>query len=178
MGVIQEVSDRVAVMYLGEIVEIGPTEELFAEPQHPYTEALLSSIPTPDPRSRGMGIKLTGDVPSPSDPPSGCRFHTRCHRVIQPDGYEFEQEEWRAVMDLRDRLAKQSIDVEAAKKYVAAGEEEDPEDASDQETADAIREEFDVPENLSDPQAEAVFADALGDIVDGEMERARETLAA
>jgi peptide/nickel transport system ATP-binding protein len=78
LSVVEHISDRVAVMYVGYIVEVAPTEELFAHPKMPYTEALLSSIPRPDPRQRIRPVKLPGDVPSPANPPPGCHFHPRC----------------------------------------------------------------------------------------------------
>lgn len=78
LGVVRHLSDRVVVMYLGRLAELGATEQLFAEPKHPYTQALLSAVPSVKKRKTKQRMLLTGDVPTPFNPPKGCRFHTRC----------------------------------------------------------------------------------------------------
>jgi oligopeptide/dipeptide ABC transporter ATP-binding protein len=83
LGVVQHISDRIAVLYLGEVVELARRDRIFEAPAHPYTQALFSSTPVPDPDSGKERILLEGNVPSPADPPPGCRFHTRCPHVMQ-----------------------------------------------------------------------------------------------
>ena len=83
LGVVRHVADRVAVMYLGRIVETAPTRALFDGPRHPYTRALLASAPIPDPGRRGRAAPLRGDPPSPQNPPAGCRFHPRCPHAVE-----------------------------------------------------------------------------------------------
>jgi len=102
MSVVESICNRVAVMYLGKIVELAETEQLYEDPQHPYTEALLSAVPRPDPRLRGSGrrIRLSDSFPDPANPPSGCFFHTRC-RYADGERCQTERPELRAVAGSR-----------------------------------------------------------------------------
>ncbi|WP_227353536.1 ABC transporter ATP-binding protein [Haladaptatus salinisoli] len=124
LSVIRNVADRVAVMYLGDFVETGPVERLFTEPHHPYTRALLEAVPNPDPDVGGVEPKLAGDVPSPSDPPSGCKFHTRCPELIVPD--PFTREEYREYAafrsDVRDENLQTDVEPAAVRAHYFGGD--------------------------------------------------------
>jgi len=111
LGVISNVADRVAVMYLGDFVEQGPTDRLFESPHHPYTRELLSSVPNPDPDVPPAESRLVGDVPSPEDPPTGCKFHTRCPELIAPAGVD--REAYRAYTELRMDAVAESLSADA-----------------------------------------------------------------
>lgn len=165
LSVVEHIADRIAVMYLGKIVEIGTPEELFSPPQHPYTEALLSAIPEPDPLWDGDRILLDGTVPSPIDPPAGCSFHTRCPRVIPPKEFEFEQDEWRAVHTLRVRVEDRELSVEQI------------EENATQPVETALKDRFDIPRSMSDPRAETIVDEAIEELVAGEFEAAEQTLS-
>ena len=96
LNVVKHISDRVGVMYLGKMMELAEGDALYANPKHPYTQALLSAIPVPNPKRKRERILLTGDVPSPINPPEGCRFNTRCSKcreickVREPVMIEYE----------------------------------------------------------------------------------------
>ena len=102
LAIVEHMTHRVAVMYLGKIVEMAPRNQIFGAPKHPYTKALLSAVPVPDPAARRTPIILKGDVPSPINPPSGCRFHTRCPYVFdrcrteEPELRQTVERQWAA----------------------------------------------------------------------------------
>nr|WP_148680729.1 oligopeptide/dipeptide ABC transporter ATP-binding protein [Halovivax ruber] len=114
LSVIRYISDRVAVMYLGNIVELAAKEELFENPSHPYTRALLDSIPVPDPRDSDARGVLEGEVPSPTNPPSGCRFRTRCPKLIAPEAYDLTDGEWNDVRAFMRAVDRRTFDTAPA----------------------------------------------------------------
>jgi len=164
LSVIRHICDRVAVMYLGELAEVGPAEAVFEEPKHPYTEALLESVPqaSTDERDRDVDT-LSGDVPSPRDPPSGCRFRTRCPEVIPPDGLDLTPAQYRAVMDARERIERREVGLESLRAEAGDGD------------LDALLLDRLVDADLP-ARERSVFEDALAELAEGEFELAADRL--
>jgi peptide/nickel transport system ATP-binding protein len=173
LSTVSYVCDRINVMYLGRIVENAPTRELLSDPKHPYTEALLQAIPMPDPHFGRQWTQLPGAAGDASALPVGCRFKDRCPEVIQPEGYDFEQPNWRSIMDVRLRLEAGRAD----RATLTSLADVDPDQADDETLKAAFRRALDVPETLSDPAAEAVFDEAMTHVVADDQGAARDLLA-
>ncbi|MXV61674.1 ATP-binding cassette domain-containing protein [Natronorubrum sp. JWXQ-INN-674] len=161
LSLLKHMCDRIGIMYLGELVEVGPADQIINDPKHPYTQALVSSVPRIDPTEERERIELVGEVPDPVDVPSGCRFHPRCPKLVQPEGYDMEQTHWRAVANFRHDLLQDDVTLI---------------DEAEAETPDAIRDAYDIPSQLSDGDAERVLSDALQTVTGGDREEARARL--
>ena len=155
--------DRVAVMYLGNVVEKGPVESVLDSPAHPYTQVLMGSVPSLDPAERTFARPLTDTIPDPSDPPSGCRFHTRCPAIIPPEELDVDPETWRQIGAFRFTLQTGELPRELA------GETEID--------ATAVREAFSLPETVSDETVNRTLTEAIDAVVDGDTERGGTILA-
>ena len=174
LSVVEHISDRVAVMYLGEVAEIGRGEDIFANPKHPYTEALLSVIPEPDPQWTGEKILLEGQVPSALNPPEGCRFHTRCHRVIPPDEYDLDQSTWRSLLTLKLAI-RDTASLQGVVTTGPAGElEPQLEKAPVSKVDEVVRGAYELPDSLLDPTADARLTEIMEPVAAGDMDAAFE----
>ncbi|WP_336036228.1 ABC transporter ATP-binding protein [Halobacterium yunchengense] len=179
LSVVRNVCDRVAVMYLGEVVEEAPTDELFADPKHPYSEVLVSSIPTPDPADSRERIELAGDVPTPIDPPSGCRFHPRCPKVVQPADWEHDQALWRRVLHFKHRVANGTVEPSALRTKLESEREGDVSAAT---LADELYEKHIAAGGIQDttvdppPGVEGPVRAAIERLVDGDRAAAVDAL--
>ena len=175
LDVVRRFCDRVAVMYLGEIVERGHTTDVLNDPAHPYTRVLLSAVPSLDPTDRRLGRPLTDTVPEPSDPPAGCRFHPRCPAVIPPAELSVPDETWRAIASLRFSVQAGELPEEAVP---AGGRDEGAHRADDEVTPATVRRAVGLSTALSDAAAERAVEEAAAAIADGDVDAADERLAA
>ncbi len=165
IDLVRRFCDRVAVMYLGEIVEKGPIDGVLGSPAHPYTRLLMGSVPSLDPGATEFPEPLTDTVPDPADPPSGCRFHTRCPELIPPEGVDLSRESWRSIAAFRFAVRAgelpEGIDVGGA----APGVDER-----------RVREAFDLPESIPAESVAAGVDDAVSALARGDRERASDAL--
>ncbi|MDR5671604.1 ATP-binding cassette domain-containing protein [Halalkaliarchaeum sp. AArc-GB] len=166
IDVVRRFCDRIAVMYLGEIVEKGSVAEVLDSPAHPYTRVLLGSVPSLDPGQRELEQPLTDTVPEPANPPDGCRFHTRCPEVIPPGNVDVTPAQWRAIAALRFTVETGELPEPIA-----------PDQSGEPLTSETVREVFGIQPTLSDPAAERAVAEASEAVANGDVDSASELLA-
>lgn len=165
IDIVRRFCDHIAVMYLGEIVETGPIDEVISNPAHPYTRVLFGSVPSLDPEDRQLVRPLTDTIPDPSDPPSGCRFHTRCPEVIPPSDIDVSRELWQSLARFRFTLQAGEIP-----------EEIDAEVAGPVDEAQ-VRDVFGLPDEIPDESVDAAVNTAIDAITSGDLDEASKAMA-
>ena len=183
MGVVREVCDRAAVMYAGQVVERAPTERLFEQPAHPYTEALVESVPTVDTSSRREGGGLSGEVPDPADPPAGCRFHPRCPRII-PSDPEMDRAAFAGAVAFRRALVGDGFDREdvaalaaGADAEIGAAPQREPAALGTDEVDAVVRAEFELPADVAHEELSSAVDAAVSALADGQPAAAADALS-
>ena len=176
----EKVGGRIGVMYLGELVEIGTAEEITRNPKHPYTKSLVWATPDFESihRDEEMPIRKI-DIPDPVNPPSGCRFHTRCPEVIQPEGLDLDQQRWGRVLNVRQSIEEDHVELDRLREQ-AAGEDALEDDGDLEiptaELAAEIRRDYGLEEPLSQAHAEETLDDAVRTFAAGDREAAIDML--
>ncbi|NEU56713.1 ABC transporter ATP-binding protein [Halorussus sp. MSC15.2] len=186
LSLIRYMCDRTAIMYLGDLIEQGPTDDVVMDPKHPYTEALFDAVPEVDPESKRHRANVTGEVPNPRNPPSGCRFHPRCSEIIPPENWTGDQPAFRRVFKFKRQVVTEQLDPED----VGIGPGTPPDRAADELLEHGLA--LELPEEhksegergttiewqrLDIPQdAEQTLRETARRVVDGDYDAAREIL--
>ena len=172
IDMVRRFCDRIGVMYLGQIVEQGPTAEVIENPLHPYTQMLISSVPSLDPHAAPAAVETPSDeLPDASDVPSGCRFHPRCPAIIPPSDVELPREQWLDVVSLRFYLEDDWADARSARQSLRVRPTTGD---SPTDSAGEIRAAFDLPARLPDDAVEAAVTESIAALEDGDLDAARE----
>jgi peptide/nickel transport system ATP-binding protein len=175
VDMVRRFCDRVAVMYLGSVVERGTTAEVVEDPRHPYTQMLVSSVPSLDPHTESTSVETPSDeLPDASDVPDGCRFHPRCPAIIPPEDVDMPHDQWLDVVSLRFYLADDWEDAATARQSLPAPATESP---ASRGAAERIRAAFGLPASLPDPTVEDAVSGATEALENGDLDAARERLA-
>jgi len=179
LSAIQHICDRVAVMYLGRICELASAETIFSNPSHPYTEALLENISRADPDDRHREREmLAGDVPSPRNPPSGCRFRTRCPKIIPPEDRTVEQEKWRSMMDFKQKINNNAVNISQVERMYNLGQHKTQWNNLDRDKQiEVVKEHYNLPATIKDVRLQEVLTTACGYVCDERYLDARELLS-
>ncbi len=172
ISVIRYLCNKVLVMYLGKVAEMGTTENIFNNPSHPYTKTLLESVPKVG-ETDAKYDEVNPNIPSPRNPPDGCRFHTRCPVVIPPDDFEFEQNEWRAIFDYKLDLRSSKLTY----KKIASMADQQGIEKNKANMMELVRDKYDFEETLSDSAAQKILTESLTHLIEGETDSAYNTIA-